>query len=337
MFQLRQAGIPDNIRKDLEMLGAHSLTDKTWSSYNTAKRMLAVCCKQNNLKKELPVPESTILIFIHWLATVRNLKSGTINNYLAGIRQFHIANGMPDPSIRSDTINLILKGVQNKEARDRLANKNLVKQPITEATMMTLKTSLRSWQADTTDHRLIWAVATNLYHGLFRVRELLAEKEQEFDPAFTLLTDDIRVSKVGQFGSAHFQLKAPKEDKKKRSKIVDVYGTGNASCPVQALRKWQARMDWPANQPAFRWSNGVPLTAKKFNQVLRGRLGEPADGSRAFSSHCFRIGVASRLGHLGYSDEEVKAMGRWSSRAFEEYLLHPRTKRATIAKQAKEF
>jgi len=295
LFQLGQSNIPDHIRADLENLGAHGLTDKTWSSYNTAKKMLALCCKQNKLKKELPVPESTVLIFIHWLATVRNLKAGTINNYLAGIRQFHIARGMPDPSIRSETVNLILKGAQNKEARDRLANSN---------------------------------------HGLFRVRELLAEREGEFDPAFTMLTSDIRISDSGEFGTIHFRLKAPKEDKKNRSKIVDVYGTGTDTCPARAFKKWHTKMDWPQDQPAFRWSNGTPLTAKKFNQILSTHLGGGGEGQKPFTSHCFRIGAASRLGHLGYSDEDVKAMGRWSSRAFEEYLLHPRTKRAAIAKHA---
>jgi len=334
LFQLGQSNIPDHIRADLENLGAHGLTDKTWSSYNTAKKMLALCCKQNKLKKELPVPESTVLIFIHWLATVRNLKAGTINNYLAGIRQFHIARGMPDPSIRSETVNLILKGAQNKEARDRLANSKSVKQPITEDDMLTLKTNLRSWDESSTNHRLIWAVATNLFHGLFRVRELLAEREGEFDPAFTMLTSDIRISDSGEFGTIHFRLKAPKEDKKNRSKIVDVFGTGTDTCPVRAFKKWHTKMDWPQDQPAFRWSNGTPLTAKKFNQILSTHLGGGGGGQKPFTSHCFRIGAASRLGHLGYSDEDVKAMGRWSSRAFEEYLLHPRTKRAAIAKHA---
>jgi hypothetical protein len=41
------------------------------------------------------------------------------------------------------------------------------------------------------------------------------------------------------------------------------------------------------------------------------------------------------LGKLGYSDADIKAVGRWSSRAFEEYLRLPRTKRMQIAKEIK--
>lgn len=336
MFQLQNQNIPQNVRADLEELGAHSLTDKTWSSYKTAKRMLAMCCKENNIKRELPITESTTLIFIHWLATVRKLKVGTINNYLAGVRQLHLANGMPDPGIRSATVNTIVKGAQNKEARDRLASKANVRQPITEEAMAALKRNLRNWNQSSTNQRLIWAVATSLYHGMFRIRELVADKEEEFDPAFTLLTENVCILDQGEFGSIQFQLKAPKEDKKCRSKIVDVYGSGEPSCPVQAVSKWKERVSWPAGQPAFRWDDGRPLTAKKFNSILKEMLQKwvPA-GTKPFTSHCFRIGAASRLGNLGYSDEDVKAMGRWSSRAFEEYMLHPRTKRAAIAKLAK--
>ena len=45
----------------------------------------------------------------------------------------------------------------------------------------------------------------------------------------------------------------------------------------------------------------------------------------------------SMLGALGFSDEEVKAVGRWSSRAFEEYMLLPRTKRMQMAKLMKSL
>jgi hypothetical protein len=196
--------------------------------------------------------------------------------------------------------------------------------------MLELKSKLRDWPESAQNHRLIWAVATLLFHGMFRIRELVSEKDHEFDPAFTLLTDNIHVDESGP--TIQVQLKAPKEDKKCRSKVVDVYSTGGPTCPVQAFLKWKAMLnDWPQQTPAFRWSNGKPLTAKRFNAVLKTCLQHLP--SRTPTSHCFRIGAASRLGALGHSDEEVKAMGRWSSRAFEEYMLHPRTKRAFIAKQ----
>ncbi len=67
---------------------------------------------------------------------------------------------------------------------------------------------------------------------------------------------------------------------------------------------------------------------------LDGYVENPED---IFCTHSFRIGTASMLGSLGFDDEDVQAVGRWSSRAFEEYLMLPRTKRIAVAKKLKLF
>ena len=46
----------------------------------------------------------------------------------------------------------------------------------------------------------------------------------------------------------------------------------------------------------------------------------------------FRAGAASAMAALGYGDEDIQAVGRWSSRAFLKYIKLPRTRRAEVAK-----
>jgi hypothetical protein len=109
---------------------------------------------------------------------------------------------------------------------------------------------------------------------------------------------------------------------------------------VRALVRWKTlNNDWPAGQPAFRWRNGSPLTQNEFRDILNERLtGFVENPYGIFCTHSFRIGVASMMGTLDYDDNDVndvKAVGRWSSRAFEEYLLLPRSKRMAIAKKIK--
>jgi hypothetical protein len=82
--------------------------------------------------------------------------------------------------------------------------------------------------------------------------------------------------------------------------------------------------------PAFRFSSGVPLTGTKLNRLLREWLEDAAPG---ISTHTFRIGAASLMGKLGFADKDVKAVGRWSSRAFEGYMRLPRTKRKLVAEK----
>jgi hypothetical protein len=68
------------------------------------------------------------------------------------------------------------------------------------------------------------------------------------------------------------------------------------------------------------------------NKILERTLGLYTDKSIGkFTTHSFRIGLASELGRLGCSDEEIKEAGRWSSRAFERYIKLRRTRRANAA------
>jgi hypothetical protein len=333
-FNLSHRDIPADVAEELEAIGRHGLAKKTWSSYATAERMLLLFLKEKGLRKELPLSEETTLRFIHWMITTRNLKAGTIGSYLAGIRQLHISKGMPCPTIRTETVNLILKGLQNKSNIDS-RNKNMTRRPITMELMGILKKRLRAWDASPTNQRMVWAVATNLFHGAFRIGELLSAKSSEFDPNFELTTKDVHTTREAN----QFRLKSPKEDRKGRAVIVDVYATGKNTCPVHALQKWMAiHKHWPDCQPAFRWEDGKPFTQNQFRQILNDRLGgfveNPGD---VFCTHSFRIGAASMLGALGFSDEEVKAVGRWSSRAFEEYMLLPRTKRMQMEKLMKSL
>ncbi len=242
----------------------------------------------------------------------------------------HISKGLPEPKIRTDIVNFILKGLKNKDDITG-RKKQATRKPITKEVMATLKQRLRAWDESKTNQRLVWAVATNLFHGSFRIGELLCSKSSEFDPRFELTTDDIHSTETEN----QFRLKAPKEDRKGKSSIVDVYATGGPNCPVHALREWKRlNKHWPAQQPAFRWDSGKPLTQNQFRSILEHRLDGYVDNpGEMFCTHSFRIGTASMLGALGYGDEDIQAVGRWSSRAFEEYLRLPRTKRMLIAKK----
>jgi len=62
---------------------------------------------------------------------------------------------------------------------------------------------------------------------------------------------------------------------------------------------------------------------------LAGYL-EGADSQ--FTSHSFRTGAASMMGVLGYMDDDIKVIGKWSSTAFEKYVKLPRNKRKAVAR-----
>ena len=67
--------------------GNYGLAQSTWSSYNTAGKMLALCAKETGRELRFPLQEGDILEFIGWLMSVRKVKASTISSYLAGIEE----------------------------------------------------------------------------------------------------------------------------------------------------------------------------------------------------------------------------------------------------------
>lgn len=334
-FKLNILGLPEEVRIDLEEAASHSLAKSTWESYKTAERLLAIYCKDNKVKFSLPVDDSVLLGFIHWLAYKRGVKVGTVSSYLAGIKKLYSVKGIPEPKLRTDNIQMILQGRKNIEAAEKLRGPKQQRQPVTPDILLLLKTRFFSWEADKQDKLMVWTVATLLFHGALRGGEILCKSTEQFDPAFELLRKDIKlVEDSDKPGKAVIQvkLKAPKEDKDSKSVIVDIYQSDTNICPVKAFTKW-AKMtkNDQTDQPAFRFKSGIPLTARKYNSILRERLAGYLDDQKILT-HSFRSGTASMMGSIGYSDKDVKAVGRWSSRAFETYMKLPRTKRMSVAK-----
>ena len=332
--------LPAHVLEDLENAARHSLAIKTWSSYKTAERALIWFCKEEKISFKLPLEENTLLLFVHWLVFKKGKKSSTVNNYLAGVRKLHIMKGMPTPTLKTELVKMILSGRKNIEDAHRLREGGQERQPVTPAILELLKARLREWQASGTDKCTVWTAASLLFHGAFRGGELLSKSKSVFDPAFVLLRRDIAITPDSEFHgqeTVQVKVKAPKERRDNRAVIVDVYQANTAICPVRATKKWwHATRHFQADQPAFRMENGDPLTIQVFNRIVKDRLAGFLDNYK-ISSHSFRGGAASMMASLGYSDKDVKAVGRWSSRAVELYMKLPRTKRIAAAKKVKKF
>ena len=320
--------------EELDELYSYGLAKGTWSSYKTAERLLKQCCEEKDIEKKLPLEENTVLAFVHWLAFKRGSKASTIDTYLSGIRQLHVERGLPTDNIRTDRVRTILKGLKNKNLAEDRKEGVEKRKPITTDILLVLKGKLAEADMNGRDQRLVWTVSSILFHGAFRVHELLCKKQSSFDPDFTLLGRDVKLVTQGGREVLQLKIKAPKEQKVGKDVIVDVYSTDTELCPVRAFKKWSKFRGKEEELPLFRFSSGIPLTGKKFNEIVRDRLkGEVEDIEKLFSSHSFRAGAASMMAAIGYSDDDIKAVGRWSSRAFMEYIKLPRTQRAEIARK----
>jgi hypothetical protein len=331
----RNFKLSEESKKALATVGNFGLARSTWSTYGTAERMLAKCAKSTGRKLELPLNQEDVLEFVGWLIGERNIKAATVNSYLAGIRQMHIMKGIEPPMLRTSLVKFLLKGkanLDNIKARTKNEAKRL---PMTMNMMRLLKEEIRRWEADLDLKLLLWAVATMAFHGAFRIHELLCRLESEFDPDFALLGKDVKL-KEGADGvlALEVKLKCPKESKSGKVVVVDIFASGGTLCPVKAFTRWQSKTTKTENMPLFRDNKGVPMTGSKINNYLKFLLSKHVDYKKGkFTGHSFRIGLATTLGTLGFSDADVKEAGRWSSNVHEIYMKLPRRRRLAVAEK----
>jgi hypothetical protein len=326
--------VPSDVKKAMAEIGNYGLARATWDNYRTAERMLLRCQKERKRSMELPLGKAEIIIFVDWMIRERNLKHGTVTSYLAGLRQLHLAKGLEAPEIRSNAVKTILAGKKNKDRIESWRGVDKGKLPVTLSVMKLLKATLRESELEVQEKRLVWAVSCLAFNGAFRIHELLSKEEGRFDPVFTLLDEDLTVAEGKDGAVVQVRVKWPKEEKQGREFTVEVFETGGPNCPVRALKKWWATgPPRETGAPAFRRPEGGALTGRRLNEtmerLLRPQLGR---GAKRLKTHSFRAAVPTMLGSAGFSDEEIMAVGRWSSRAFECYTKLPRTRRRAMAK-----
>ncbi len=337
---LEKYNLSNSTKEVLADAGEYSLAKSTWSSYKTAAKLLAECGKKVNRAFTLPLTEEDTLEFIGWLLSDRKVKSTTVNVYLAGIRQLHVLQGVEPPVLKNTLVKFLLRGKRNKEnIAERREPKRL---PMTMSMMKLLKSETIKWEADKADKLLFWTICTMAFHGGFRIHEILSKTETEFDPDFALLTEDVRLLSRETAGETEkllqIKLKCPKEDRTGKATIVEIYETKGVLCPIKAYEKWNSSTKTEKGLPLFRRSDGTPVTGKKLNSWLKDRLGKYIDKDAGkFTSHSFRIGLASTLAASGLGTAEIKEAGRWSSNAYEVYMKLPQAKRAKAAEAIKNL
>ena len=324
----------------LTTLANFGLANRTWASYGSAVNNLRRCEEETGIDMSLPFDSNKVLEFIAWMKA-RNLKSKSMSSYLSGIRMYHIASGFTEGVLREPLVKLILKGQANLEKIESLIGRKKGKLPVTINVMKLLKVRLGKVSWPMWEVRLLWAVMTMAWSGSMRVHELLSKKKSSFDAQTTLVWRDVKFAKVKiekkEVETIVLHVKSPKIDRVGAGDDIAISELGNFMCPLSAFHKYrdEIKLKEDAGMPVFRVKSGACFTGADLNQKLKkliGDLGDKIPGG-VVTSHSFRAGVASEMAKRGHSEEELMAVGRWSSQAYQLYMGLPLAHRASFARK----
>ena len=328
--------VPAHLNKLITETANHALARNTWSTYNTSMNMLSRCNQELGTTLGLPMSETDTTIFVGWLLD-KGLSSATISSYLSGLRQKQISLGLGGDSLRSPLINQVITGRKNQENVGKITGQASDRIPVTPKVLLLIKKDLKLSTLGKQEKLLIWSACTLMFFGAFRGGELLAKKERTFDPVTVLLTEDIQLKTLmvnqQRVQLLQVKLKCEKTNRSGAATIVDVYASQSATCPVAAWKKLQSFQPSVPKLPAFMTDQNTAFTCNRFNRYLadfnKKYFNQPG---KSLSAHCFRAGMATMLAKIGFTDSEIMCSGRWSSKAFQEYIKLPRTRRLEMAK-----
>ena len=256
----------------------------------------------------LPLSHQQVLLFISFLLA-RKYAPTTVISYVSAISYAHKMSGITDPC----SVFAVQKVLA---AATRIGPSVDYRLPITLNILSNLTKSVDHTTVNPYLRSLFKAMYLVSFFALMRVGEVttnstgfiaLYSDQIQFYPTHVVLT--IRHFKHNISGQP-VQLVMTKQN-------------NPAICPVSALIDY-FHLRGTQLGPLFCFPDLKPIGRYFFIKNLKSNLSFCGLNTSLYQSHSFRIGGASFFASLGFSDEQIRLLGRWKSNAFRVYIREQR-------------
>lgn len=253
----------------------------------------------------------------------KGLTDRTVRSYLAAISHHHLIEGHEDPRLDLCRLPKMLIGVRRLRGATSKA-----KRPVT---LSLLKEMRKHVQKESLASKAMWAAMCMGLHGLFRLGELLPPPREK-----RALTWG-HVRKVSE-GHVTVLLGTSKTDQFGKGAFVNLFATGDETCPIAALRALRSAQEAEGvrikeSTPLFTHSKharAMPLSKAAVISALKRAVASVAKEfphlglqSKDFAGHSLRRGGATTLALRGVREPVLRLLGRWESDAVNLYIALP--------------
>ena len=101
--------------------------------------------------------------------------------------------------------------------------------------------------------------------------------------------------------------------------MLEISSQRDTSCPVSLLSKYMYIRP-KINGPIFVNQSGKAITRLQFQAVFHRCISFLSLDTTRYNTRSLRIGGCTDMMTQGYSDSQIKAVGRWKSDAFKRYI-----------------
>lgn len=285
--------------------GTRKHYQRAWATFNEFYKNF-----YHSTDPELPLTTPTLALFIAYLHA-RKLAPSSIKSYLSAIGYVHKMKGLPDPT-RAFLIEKVLTALGRQVSCD-------IRLPISRPVLHEIVGSLHHTNSSAFQRILFSAMFLMAFYGFFRIGELAAKSANAGDSVvqynnmrFLTQRGIIRMVKITITNFKHNTNSRPFDILIEREDSLPM-------CPVQAMVDY-CKLRGSKAGPLFCQADSSPITAGQFNAELRRCLLFCGLDTSRYKGHSFRIGAACHAAEKGFSDAQIRALGRWKSDAFKLYI-----------------
>ena len=283
-----------------------SLSSTTWSQY--AKIWNDFECFSRTVLETpaaLPVLPFQVIMFLASLHQ-KGLAASNIRSSGSAISFLHKLRGMPNP-MTSFLVAKFLHGLSNANASQD------VRLPITRPILHRMLKALSVIGFSLYKSTLLRAFYLTMFHAFLRIGEATSKSPASSPIQYTDLVIDTQGAAIRLNQFKHSNVPHRVELQRGNDPVV---------CPVKALEDFTF-LRGGAEGSLFSTPAGRPYTATAAREDLSSVLSFCGLDNKRYKSHSFRIGAASDAALRGFSDAQIRLMGRWHSDAFRQYIRLP--------------
>ncbi len=326
-------GTPQAVIDSAQESFAASISSSTHSAYKTTLVHLQKAEALLGQKFSSPPTNQEMVFFTSYLAS-KNIAPSTMRSYMATLRYISLSRGAAQHRQLPGLGCQIMAGAANLKKNSRLEATKPKRRPITINILRVLEHAIAS-HPSWTDYQksLRWSVMLLGFWGSFRMAEIIQSEKSRFDPNNALLPSDLKFKE----DAVAVWIRNPKVYKE-GGDIVEVWSVEEDTQldPIKALKTFltfRNSCHGPAKDvPVFLHQDGSQFTKAEMNRDLKMLLAQyPAlsTSQDKFSGHSFRAGIANMLASRGFSEQQIKSWGRWSSAAYRAYVQDLSRRRET--------
>ena len=294
-----------------------SVKPSTFSQYSISLDAFNKFADDNRLDHTLPISSKNLGLFLTHLYEEGKSHS-TIVGYSIAISFFHKMDNLNDPS-DSELIKKLLTGI--KKLNPPSDNRRAVKLE----TLELLLSHLCVLDLSNYDYVLYKAMFLFTYYGCLRVGEVAKASSVENVISINQVVCnfiDGRVNSLILKFVCYKHSDTMKNHRKSKNSLPSMKFTkkdDKSLCPVRAVFRY-LKLRGSAKGQLFLNEEGDDVTYYQFNSMMKKCIVAANLPEENYGTHSFRIGRCTDLASLGYSNNQIKMIGRWKSDAYKRYI-----------------